>query len=107
MRPFSLIMALGVVFLFSPSSAVAQEILCENGMLENPNTNQQHACEGMKLMSHVSPSEMGFATGLNDIWGWSDSETGKEFILSGWRDGISVLDVTGHTPFRTKRGDGV
>ncbi|MDG1754340.1 MAG: choice-of-anchor B family protein [Rhodothermales bacterium] len=97
MRPFSLIMALGVVFLFSPSSAVAQEVLCENGVLENPNTNQQHACEGMKLMSHVSPSEMGFATGLNDIWGWSDSETGKEFILSGWRDGISVLDVTDPT----------
>lgn len=31
---------------------------------------------------------------LNDVWGWADEETGKEYALVGARTGVSIVDVT-------------
>ena len=33
-------------------------------------------------------------TALNDIWGWTDPETGKEYAIVGRTDGTSFVDIT-------------
>ena len=32
--------------------------------------------------------------GINDIWGWTDPETGVEYALVGREDGISIVDLS-------------
>jgi choice-of-anchor B domain-containing protein len=53
-------------------------------------------CGNMELLSFLPVSEMGGARGVqvNDIWGWVDSETGREYALVGRVDGTSFVDVT-------------
>ena len=36
----------------------------------------------------------GLTAYLNDIWGWSDTTTGREFALVGRRDGTAFVEVT-------------
>ncbi len=33
-------------------------------------------------------------TGGNDIWGWADPMTGREYALMGMTDGTAFVDVT-------------
>lgn len=80
--------------LLLPTSVWAQPAPCVAGKLSSMSSGEQHACNGMSLLSHITPENMGQARGLNDIWGWSDSETDLEVVMSGWRDGVSVVDVT-------------
>ena len=84
---------LGAIILLS-SSAQAQTAPCVAGKVTSMSSGEMHECNGVSLLSHVTPANMGQAWGLNDIWGWSDSETDLEVVLSGWRDGVSVIDVT-------------
>ncbi|HKK79161.1 MAG TPA: hypothetical protein VJ933_06010, partial [Phaeodactylibacter sp.] len=30
---------------------------------------------------------------LNDIWGWTDPETGTEYALVGLREGVSIVSL--------------
>ena len=55
-----------------------------------------YACNGIDLLSVVPVGVNGpFRTGaLNDIWGWTDAETGREYALVGNRSGTTFVDVT-------------
>jgi len=86
---------LSILFLGTiASSAQAQGVPCVAGKVTSMSSGEQHDCNAVTLLGHVLPENMGQATGLNDIWGWSDSESPLEVVLSGWRDGVSVIDVT-------------
>ena len=50
-------------------------------------------CSGISLRKRVPLADMGGAQG-NDIWGWADPSTGKEYALMGMDDGVSFVDVT-------------
>ncbi len=50
-------------------------------------------CEGVDLLSHVSQAELGTSFN-NDIWGWTDPDTGKEYALVGASNGTVMVDVT-------------
>jgi choice-of-anchor B domain-containing protein len=54
------------------------------------------ACQEADLVSFLPVSALGGKRGimLNDIWGWSDAETGREFALVGRLDGTAIVDVT-------------
>lgn len=41
------------------------------------------ACEGVDIMSFVSNRDLGSAWGIqtNDVWGWTDPESGKEYAI--------------------------
>lgn len=62
------------------------------------------ACDGVDLLSFVPIGEM-FAEntdvltggGLSDIWGWTDSVTGNEYVLFGKTNGTAIYDVTDPT----------
>jgi choice-of-anchor B domain-containing protein len=53
-------------------------------------------CDDVFLLSHLSLAELGAGEGthLNDIWGWTDPETRREYALTGRTDGTAFVDVT-------------
>lgn len=85
---------LGVVFalptlLFAQSTSPAgQKVICANGDAAG------FSCSSVDLAGHVDSGEMGGRTSLNDIWGWTDPDTGKEYALVGRRDGTAFVDVS-------------
>jgi choice-of-anchor B domain-containing protein len=54
------------------------------------------ACEQVDLLSFLPIADIGGDRGvqLNDIWGWTDPETGREYALVGRVDGTSFVDIT-------------
>ena len=53
-------------------------------------------CSEMDLVAFIPVTDLGGGRGinLNDIWGWTDAETGHEWALVGRMDGTSFVDVT-------------
>jgi choice-of-anchor B domain-containing protein len=48
-------------------------------------------------LTHLTSSERGRGVRLNDVWGWTDSETGREYAIVGRVEGTSFVDVTDPT----------
>jgi len=71
-------------------SVTGKKIDCEKGK------SGDYDCNSINMMAFVSPSDLsgGTHTELNDIWGWTDSTTSKEYALVGLRMGTSFVDVT-------------
>lgn len=87
MKKFALILLLFIGFKSSG------QIPCINGLADG-----LYPCNQVSLYAVVSPEELlgtehgGFWT--NDIWGWTDPETGKEYAIVGLTDGVAFVDVT-------------
>ncbi len=69
----------------------------------------QFPCNRVDLLSAVAVADMG-AEKANDIWGWTDPATGREYALVGLINGVGFVDlsdpeaplVVGHLPTRTE-----
>jgi hypothetical protein len=61
---------------------------CRNGMAAD-----FFPCDGIDMLSHVSHSELG-TTFVNDIWGWTDPQTRKDYALVGASDGTVFVDIS-------------
>lgn len=61
---------------------------CVNGMVAG------YPCENVDLWAFVSFDEMGGGTYANDIWGWTDQASGREFALVGKNNGTSFVEIT-------------
>ncbi len=72
-----------------PAASLAQTA-CTSGMADG------YPCNDVDLAAHMSPVELGGALGIsvNDIWGWTDNTTGREYALVGREDGTAFVDVT-------------
>jgi choice-of-anchor B domain-containing protein len=59
-------------------------------------TSAGFPCDGVFLLSHLTVAELGGSedTRLNDIWGWTDPQTGREYALVGRTDGTAFVDIT-------------
>jgi len=80
--------------LLSPFAAPATaQVLCENG------TAAGYPCSSIDLASMLTPPELGAGTGhyINDLWGWTDETSGREFALVGRTDGTAFVEVTDPT----------
>ncbi len=66
------------------------EVTCEDGEAAG------YDCDEVDLLAFVPWEELGAARGarLNDIWGWTDPETGREYAIVCHMDGTSFVDVT-------------
>ncbi len=53
----------------------------------------QNAPKNMNLLSNVTLEEMGGTRG-NDVWGWTDPSSSREYAIMGMRDGTAFVDVT-------------
>ncbi len=71
-------------------SALQPEARCTDGMMD------EFPCTNMELVAHMSVDELGGARGVwvNDVWGWTDPETRRDYALVARRDGISFVEVT-------------
>jgi choice-of-anchor B domain-containing protein len=52
-----------------------------------------YPCRDVDLLSYLSHAEMGGGSG-NDIWGWTDPETGREYALVGESTGTAFVDIS-------------
>ncbi len=54
------------------------------------------ACDNVDLVSFLSVEDLGGVRGVfvNDLWGWTDPETGKEYALVGRNDGLAFVDLS-------------
>lgn len=84
---------------FNPTPTTTDEIKCTNGMAG------EYPCRNVDLLSHISIEDLGYSKALqrkyndrnaagNDIWGWTDPETGREYAIVGLSGGSSFVDVT-------------
>ncbi|MFV1981769.1 MAG: choice-of-anchor B family protein, partial [Rhodothermia bacterium] len=69
---------------------VGGKLDCEGGKAD------QFNCEGIELLSFLPVSDIGGGAGSTaaDIWGWTDPETGREYVLANRNDGTAFVDVT-------------
>ncbi|MBU6950849.1 choice-of-anchor B family protein [Hahella sp. HN01] len=62
---------------------------CQNGGAAG------YPCKNVDLMSFLPKGDMGGGSAnLNDIWGYTDPQTGKEIAIVGRENGTSFVDVT-------------
>jgi choice-of-anchor B domain-containing protein len=73
-----------------PSQANAPEgdAKCKRGMAAG------YACDNVDLLAQMPLAELGGARAGNDMWGWQDPQTGREYALSGNTNGTAFVDVT-------------
>jgi choice-of-anchor B domain-containing protein len=69
------------------SNAPSSHMPCINGYAG------EFPCNKIDLLSYVPSSALG-ATFINDIWGWTDPETGSDYALVGSAEGLVVVDVS-------------
>ena len=52
-----------------------------------------YPCDNVDLLAQLPLSEIGGDLG-NDIWGWTDPETDKEYAIMGRRNGTAFVEIT-------------
>lgn len=64
---------------------------CTNGMAGI------YPCAGVDLLAHLPLTAIGAKDGSvvgNDHWGWTDSQTGRDYVIFGLSNGVSFIDIT-------------
>ncbi len=66
------------------------EVDCDGG------TAAAWECEEVDIRSFLPVSALGAGRGVrtNDVWGWTDPQTGREYALVGLTDQASFVDIT-------------
>jgi choice-of-anchor B domain-containing protein len=52
-----------------------------------------YACNNVDLLAQLPLSTIGGGSG-NDIWGWTDPQTGREYAIVGRTNGTAFVDIT-------------
>ena len=77
-----------LLYLFAASSAHAVTNCVDNSA-------QGFPCYNVDLLSMVSlPQMQAYKSDGNDLWGWTDSQTGREYVLFGHSLGVSFIDIS-------------
>jgi choice-of-anchor B domain-containing protein len=59
------------------------------------NLSAGFACQSVSLLSHLGLGDLTPAsTRGNDVWGFTDLNTGREYAFMGLANGVAVLDIT-------------
>ena len=83
------------------SESVPERGRCIDGMAAG-----MFECNNIDLMAHVSLQELGLSF-VNDIWGWTDRITGREYAIVGGIEGTVFVDITGSLRPPLRRSDDV
>ncbi|HEU5209447.1 MAG TPA: choice-of-anchor B family protein [Longimicrobiales bacterium] len=75
------------------ASVMGRETPCNGGSAAN------FECAGVDLLAFMNVTDLGGDRGteVNDVWGWTDAQTGKEYALVGRNDGTSFVDISNPT----------
>ena len=73
-----------------PEAIVGETVACTAGIAA------LFPCGSVDLMAFLPTRAIGGArgAGTNDLWGWTDPETGREYALVGRIDGTAFVDVS-------------
>lgn len=87
-----------IIFVGCSSNDDIQEVMVDNSGLNTitPCKNGMagiYPCKGYDLLSTISLEAMS-AESANDIWGWVDTETGKEYAIIGLDNGTAFIDIS-------------
>jgi choice-of-anchor B domain-containing protein len=52
-----------------------------------------YPCHRVDMMSHLSLAELGLSF-VNDMWGWTDPRTRRDYALVGGTEGTVIVDIT-------------
>jgi choice-of-anchor B domain-containing protein len=63
---------------------------CENGVVSG------YPCNQVDLYAHLNNQDLSGTTGVqgSDIWGWTDPQTNKEYVLMGQTNGVVFVDIS-------------
>lgn len=79
-----------VIFFSAP--AVWAQAPCQDGFAG------EYPCNQVDLLAHLNTDELlaeeHHGVWVNDLWGWTDPETGKEYALVGMTNGTSFVDIS-------------
>ncbi|TDJ56633.1 MAG: choice-of-anchor B family protein [Gemmatimonadetes bacterium] len=69
---------------------VGGEVACQDG------TAAAFECNSVDIVSFLPVSAVGGGRGvrLNDVWGWTDPQTGREYAIIGRLDGTAFVDLS-------------
>ncbi|NNF03683.1 MAG: choice-of-anchor B family protein [Rhodothermales bacterium] len=72
------------------AAMTGEEISCEDGKAG------AFSCDNINLVSFLPISDLSSSrgVGMTDVWGWTDPETGKEWVLAGRTDGVAFVDIS-------------
>ncbi|WP_420464104.1 choice-of-anchor B family protein [Candidatus Palauibacter sp.] len=81
---------------FHETGSGLQAVTGEERRCSDQGTVAGFSCADVDLVSLLPPHEVGGSRGImvNDIWGWVDPQTGREYAILGRFDGTSFIDVT-------------
>ncbi|MGX7828669.1 choice-of-anchor B family protein [Actinokineospora sp. 24-640] len=71
----------------APLVGTAAGVPCVNGKAD------KYPCKNVDLLSVLPLASMGGGNG-NDIWGWTDPQTNKEYAVVGRTNGTSFVDIS-------------
>ena len=76
--------------ILAMDAIVGSQVDCQDGAAGS------YSCSEMDLISFLPQRELGAGRGvrLNDVWGWTDTQTGKEYALVGHLEGAVFVDVS-------------
>ncbi len=83
----------GPTVVASPTAVAAmtgEEVACTNGKVGG------FDCQDVSLLAYVPNADLGARRGImvNDLWGWTDPDTDREYAIVGRMDGTTFVDVT-------------
>ena len=59
------------------------------------NLSATFPCESVSLLSHLSFADLAPTSARgNDVWGFTDLNTGREYAFMGMENGVAVVDIT-------------
>ena len=72
------------------ASVTGGTVQCEDGEAD------AFTCSDVDMVSFLTRGDIGARRGIqvNDVWGWEDPETNREYALVGRTDGTSFIDLT-------------
>ncbi len=88
-----LILTLFLLGLAADSSYAQSE--CIDGVADN-----QYSCKNVDLLAHIERIELASLlpgqeiVRHNDIWGWTDSLSGREFVLACRENGVAFIEIS-------------
>ncbi len=81
---------------FHETASGPQAVTGEERPCSEDGTAAGFSCADVELVSLLPPHEVGGSRGImmNDVWGWVDPQTSREYAILGRFDGTSFIDVT-------------
>jgi choice-of-anchor B domain-containing protein len=87
----------GLVFFATQSLYASDEVASDVELtVASSATGGPFTAQNIEFLSQLTLAGMGAGTGVtgNDIWGWTDPQTGREYALVGRSDGTAFVDIS-------------